>query len=105
MDTKRAIRIRKTPFISAGVILELLGFCLLFICIIFPPGIILGIAIMVYGHTKTRQWYCGSCMNKLENKTVQICQVCQARLYENETELKRDEHIEKGFSETELKNK
>jgi hypothetical protein len=67
--------ISKRATSGVGLVLELLGFILLFF---FPIGTILGIAFLIYGFSKSKKYVCSECGNKIEDKGVKICPICKA---------------------------
>lgn len=67
--------ISKRQTSGTGIILELLGFILLFF---FPIGTIIGIAFLVYGFNQSKKNVCSECGNKVDDRDVKICPVCKA---------------------------
>ena len=67
--------ITKRQTSGAGLVLELLGFILLFL---FPIGTIFGIALLIYGFNLSKKNVCSECGNKIDDKGVKICPVCKA---------------------------
>ncbi len=60
---------------GGGLVLELLGFLLLFV---FPIGTVFGIAFLIYGFSLSKTGVCSECHNKMESRDVKICPVCKA---------------------------
>ena len=66
--------ISKRATSGVGLVLELLGFILLFV---FPFGTIFGVVFLVYGFSKSKKLVCSECGNKIEDKEVKLCSVCK----------------------------
>lgn len=64
---------RKTS--GAGLALELVGLILLFV---FPFGTIIGIALLIFGFSKSKKTVCSECGNKIDDKDVKLCPTCKA---------------------------
>lgn len=60
---------------GGGLVLELLGFILLFV---FPIGTIFGICFLIVGFQMSKKIVCSECGNKIEDKDVKMCPVCKA---------------------------
>jgi hypothetical protein len=61
---------------GAGCLVELVGLVLLFF---FPIGTIIGLAIMVVGHSMSRYPVCSECGIRLTGRRVKICPACKAQ--------------------------
>ena len=66
-------RTRKTS--PLGLLVELVGFILLFI---FPLGTIAGIILLVIGGRMSLQIVCPNCRNPIASKDVRICPTCKS---------------------------
>lgn len=66
----------KTKITNGGVLIQLVGFVLLFIA--FPLGLTLGLVVIVLGGRVARQAICSECSNPLADKQVKRCPVCKA---------------------------
>ena len=66
--------LKKRATSPGGLVLELLGFVLLFA---FPIGTIFGITFLIVGYGLSQKTVCSACGNKVEDKTVKICPVCK----------------------------
>jgi len=81
-----AKREKKTEFAGAGCLLQLIGIIAPFAfgALLGTTGAVIGlvvlIALFIYGSTKAIKWRCGSCKNPLDSKSVTICPVCKAHL-------------------------
>lgn len=62
----------------SGCLLYALGFLLIFA---FPVGTIIGVLLIIMGHSISSRNICGNCGNSIE-ETSRICPVCKSRLYD-----------------------
>ena len=60
---------------GAGMVLQVLGFILLFL---FPIGTVIGIVLLICGSSLSKKLICSDCGNKIEDKGVKLCPVCKA---------------------------
>ena len=68
-------KVRKTNV--GGILLELIGFILLFL---FPFGTITGILLMALGFSLSKAFICSSCGNPIDGKHVRLCPTCKIDL-------------------------
>jgi predicted RNA-binding Zn-ribbon protein involved in translation (DUF1610 family) len=66
---------RKTS--AGGIILELIGFFLLFV---FPIGTIIGVCLIALGYGMSKRLVCGFCGNQIADKDVRMCPTCRNRV-------------------------
>jgi hypothetical protein len=66
---------RKTS--AGGIVLEVIGFILLFV---FPIGTIIGIALICAGERMSYIFKCPSCHNDLSDKEARVCPACHSEM-------------------------
>ena len=82
-EVRHAERKKKTEHFGVGCFVQALGVAILIGGIFLGiPGIIVGlivfIALLVYGSHLSVKWLCGNCGNSIDGKHVTICPVCKA---------------------------
>jgi len=66
---------KKGESAGAGCLVELVGLVLL---PFFPIGTVIGLAVMLCGHSMSYHWVCSICGNRLSGKRVKLCPACKA---------------------------
>jgi hypothetical protein len=63
---------------GVGCLVQLIGLVLCFL--FFPFGLIIGLALLIFGSNMAREFQCSECKNKLSNRKVTVCPTCKAQL-------------------------
>ena len=72
--------VKKRQTSAAGLLLELIGLAMLFCWNVNPIISLLGIGLLIAGISKSKKYICSRCGNKVEDKDVKMCPVCNAQL-------------------------
>jgi len=72
----KIIKKRKTS--ATGLLLELIGFAMLFLWNFNPILSIVGVGLLIAGASQSKKFICSECGNKVEDRNVKICPVCKS---------------------------
>ena len=71
--------IKKRQTSAAGLLLELIGFAMLFFWNVNPIISVAGIGFLIAGISMSKKFLCSECGNRVEDKNVKMCPVCKTR--------------------------
>jgi len=66
--------IKQSKTSAGGLLLELIGFALLFL---FPVGTVMGISLIIAGASSGGRFVCSDCGTELTGKKVKLCPGCR----------------------------